>query len=72
MLSDDAKKRFWLLSQYAFEDLTFESILKVIRTTFMLPCDKEGCGKRNYVERVINTLPSVFTIGKRPPFKFIM
>ncbi|CAN7039615.1 unnamed protein product [Brassica rapa subsp. trilocularis] len=48
---------------YAFEDLTFESILKVIRTTFMLPCDKEGCGKRNYVERVINTLPSVFTIA---------
>ncbi|WZY76153.1 hypothetical protein YC2023_022537 [Brassica napus] len=51
------------VSQYAFEDLTFENILKVIRTTLMLPCDKEGCGKRNYVERVINTLPSVFTIA---------
>ncbi|KAL0682532.1 hypothetical protein Bca4012_049379 [Brassica carinata] len=49
--------------EYAFEDLTFENILKVIRTTLMLPCDKEGCGKRNYVERVINTLPSVFTIA---------
>ncbi|XP_022551740.2 uncharacterized protein LOC106407598 [Brassica napus] len=49
--------------KYAFEDLTFENILKVIRTTLMLPCDKEGCGKRNYVERVINTLPSVFTIA---------
>ncbi|KAF8118653.1 hypothetical protein N665_0003s0028 [Sinapis alba] len=47
----------------AFEDLTFENILKVERTTLMLPCDKEGCGKRNYVERMINTLPSVFTIA---------
>ncbi|KAJ4909946.1 Ubiquitin carboxyl-terminal hydrolase family protein [Raphanus sativus] len=48
----------------AFEDLTFENVLKVIRTTLMMPCDKEGCGKRNYVERVINTpLPSVFTIA---------
>ncbi|XP_056848443.1 uncharacterized protein LOC108840706 [Raphanus sativus] len=48
----------------AFEDLTFENLLKVIRTTLMMPCDKEGCEKRNYVERVINTpLPSVFTIA---------
>ncbi|CAH8307519.1 unnamed protein product [Eruca vesicaria subsp. sativa] len=59
----DAKKRFWLLSQCAFEDLTFEKILKVERITLMMPCDKEGCGKRSYVERGINTLPSVFTIA---------
>ncbi|CAH8307465.1 unnamed protein product [Eruca vesicaria subsp. sativa] len=61
-----------LVTEYpsAFEDLTFEKILKLERITLMMPCDKEGCGKRNYVERVINKLPSVFTIGKHP-IKFI-
>ncbi|RID72225.1 hypothetical protein BRARA_C04128 [Brassica rapa] len=29
----------------------------------MMPCDKEGCGKQNYVERVISKLPAVFTIA---------
>ncbi|KAF8112752.1 hypothetical protein N665_0062s0096 [Sinapis alba] len=47
----------------AFKDFTFENILKVIRIILMMPCDKEGCGKHNYVEPVINKLPSVFTIA---------
>ncbi|XP_024009738.1 uncharacterized protein LOC18013842 isoform X2 [Eutrema salsugineum] len=47
----------------AFEDFTFENILKVIRITLMMPCDKEGCGKRSYVDRMINKLPYVFTIA---------
>ncbi|KAL0733137.1 hypothetical protein Bca4012_009347 [Brassica carinata] len=48
----------------AFKDFTFENILKVIGIALMMmPCDKEGCGKHNYVERVIDKLPSVFTIA---------
>ncbi|KAG2312536.1 hypothetical protein Bca52824_024093 [Brassica carinata] len=56
-------REFKAKSFSAFQGLTFENILKVIRTTLMMPCDKEGCEKRHYVERMINTLPSVFTIA---------
>jgi len=27
-------------------------------------CDKEGCGKRNYVDTMISNLPSAFIVGK--------
>ncbi|KAH0934762.1 hypothetical protein HID58_011879 [Brassica napus] len=48
----------------AFKDFAFENILKVIRIALMMmTCDKEGCGKQNYVERVISKLPAVFTIA---------
>ncbi|KAG5406317.1 hypothetical protein IGI04_012436, partial [Brassica rapa subsp. trilocularis] len=48
----------------AFKDFAFENILKVTRIALMMmPCDKEGCGKQNYVERVISKLPAVFTIA---------
>ncbi|XP_022551862.2 uncharacterized protein LOC111202920 isoform X2 [Brassica napus] len=48
----------------AFKDFAFENILKVIRIALMMmPCDKEGCGKQTYVERVISKLPPVFTIA---------
>lgn len=53
------------MTQPAFKDFAFENILKVIRIALMMmTCDKEGCGKQNYVERVISKLPAVFTIGK--------
>ncbi|CAF2129100.1 unnamed protein product [Brassica napus] len=55
-----------LVTEYpsAFKDFAFENILKVTRIALMMmPCDKEGCGKQNYVERVISKLPSVFTIA---------
>ena len=57
------RKRIWL-SQGLFENLTFEKIVQIIRIGLKMPCDKEGCGKRNYVQRMINKLPTVFTIGK--------
>ncbi|XP_010512635.1 PREDICTED: uncharacterized protein LOC104788568 isoform X2 [Camelina sativa] len=41
----------------------FETTLKIIRLNVKMLCDKEGCGKRNYVQRVINNLPTVFTIA---------
>uniref|UniRef100_M4D9D3 Peptidase C19 ubiquitin carboxyl-terminal hydrolase domain-containing protein n=1 Tax=Brassica campestris TaxID=3711 RepID=M4D9D3_BRACM len=48
----------------AFKDFAFENILKVIRIALMMmTCDKEGCGKQNYVERVISKLPAVFAIA---------
>ncbi|KAG7585814.1 Peptidase C19 ubiquitin carboxyl-terminal hydrolase, partial [Arabidopsis thaliana x Arabidopsis arenosa] len=47
----------------AFKDFTFENIVKVIKMNLKMPCDKEGCGKQNYVQRMINNLPSVFTIA---------
>ncbi|CAH8256913.1 unnamed protein product [Arabidopsis lyrata] len=46
-----------------FKHFTFENIVKVIKMNLKMPCDKEGCGKRNYVQRMINKLPSVFTIA---------
>ncbi|OAP12216.1 hypothetical protein AXX17_AT1G58770 [Arabidopsis thaliana] len=46
-----------------FENLTFEKIVQIIRISLKMPCDKEGCGKRNYVQRMINKLPTVFTIA---------
>ncbi|CAA0316228.1 unnamed protein product [Arabidopsis thaliana] len=46
-----------------FENLTFEKIVQIIRIGLKMPCDKEGCGKRNYVQRMINKLPTVFTIA---------
>ncbi|XP_048632617.1 uncharacterized protein LOC106444254 [Brassica napus] len=52
------------MTQPAFKDFAFENILKVIRIALMMmTCDKEGCGKQNYVERVISKLPAVFTIA---------
>ncbi|KAL1194892.1 hypothetical protein V5N11_020016 [Cardamine amara subsp. amara] len=47
----------------AFMDFTFETILKVIRIHSKMLCNKEGCGKQNYVDSVILKLPSVFTIA---------
>ncbi|XP_019082604.1 PREDICTED: uncharacterized protein LOC104704603 [Camelina sativa] len=41
----------------------FETTLKIIRLNVKMLCDKEGCGKRNYVQRMINNLPTVFTIA---------
>ncbi|CAL9239245.1 unnamed protein product [Arabidopsis halleri] len=49
--------------QSAFKDFTFENIVKVIKMNLKMPCDKEGCGKQNYVQRLINKLPTVFTIA---------
>ncbi|AAD26878.1 T23K8.8 [Arabidopsis thaliana] len=46
-----------------FENLTFEKFVQIIRISLKMPCDKEGCGKRNYVQRMINKLPTVFTIA---------
>ncbi|XP_010470411.1 PREDICTED: uncharacterized protein LOC104750321 isoform X1 [Camelina sativa] len=46
-----------------FENLTFDKILQIIRIDLKMPCDKEGCGKINYVQRMINKLPTVFTIA---------
>ncbi|XP_019101021.1 PREDICTED: uncharacterized protein LOC104789522 [Camelina sativa] len=46
-----------------FENLTFDKILQIIRIHLKMPCDKEGCGKTNYVQRMINKLPTVFTIA---------
>ncbi|XP_020890925.1 uncharacterized protein LOC9322889 isoform X3 [Arabidopsis lyrata subsp. lyrata] len=46
-----------------FENLTFEKIVQIIRIGLKMPCDKEGCRKRNYVQRMINKLPTVFTIA---------
>ncbi|CAE5962920.1 unnamed protein product [Arabidopsis arenosa] len=51
------------LRESAFKDFTFENIVKVIKMNLKMPCDKEGCGKQNYVQRMINNLPSVFTIA---------
>ncbi|KAF8088736.1 hypothetical protein N665_0531s0009 [Sinapis alba] len=47
----------------AFEDLTFERILKVIKINSMIPCKTEGCEKLSYVDHIIPKLPSVFTIA---------
>lgn len=55
---------FWLSSQSAFEDFTFERILKAIKMNSMTPCKTEGCEKLSFVDHIIPTLPSVFTIGK--------
>ncbi|CAH2065543.1 unnamed protein product [Thlaspi arvense] len=63
MLTEIPVGRSYGIIVSAFEDLTFEKILKFIRITLMMPCDKEMCGKRNYVERMINELPSVFTLA---------
>ncbi|CDY16392.1 BnaA02g11960D [Brassica napus] len=49
--------------QSAFEDFTFERILKVIKINSMVPCKTEGCEKLSYVDHIIPTLPSVFTIA---------
>ncbi|WZY84530.1 hypothetical protein YC2023_030914 [Brassica napus] len=55
---------YFIILSPAFKDFAFENILKVIRIALMMmTCDKEGCGKQNYVERVISKLPAVFTIA---------
>ncbi|XP_019097414.1 PREDICTED: uncharacterized protein LOC104772502 [Camelina sativa] len=41
----------------------FETTLKIIRLNVKMLCDKEGCGKRNYVQWMINNLPTVLTIA---------
>ncbi|XP_023642896.1 uncharacterized protein LOC17895279 [Capsella rubella] len=46
-----------------FEKFTFEKIIQVIRIDLKMPCDKEGCEKRNYVQRMIYKPPTVFTIA---------
>ncbi|CAF1900501.1 unnamed protein product [Brassica napus] len=50
-------------SQSAFEDFTFERILKFIKINSMVPCKTEGCEKLSYVDHIIPILPSVFTIA---------
>ncbi|KAL0824922.1 hypothetical protein Bca101_048599 [Brassica carinata] len=47
----------------AFEDFTFERILKFIKINSMVPCKTEGCEKLSYVDHIIPILPSVFTIA---------
>ncbi|XP_010470410.1 PREDICTED: uncharacterized protein LOC104750320 [Camelina sativa] len=42
---------------------TFATTLKIIRLNAKMLCEKGGCGKRNYVQHMINKLPSVFTIA---------
>ncbi|XP_023642891.1 uncharacterized protein LOC17895231 isoform X3 [Capsella rubella] len=46
-----------------FEKFTFEKIIQVIRIDLKMPCDKQGCEKRNYVQRMIYKPPTVFTIA---------
>ncbi|KAL1217927.1 hypothetical protein V5N11_001818 [Cardamine amara subsp. amara] len=50
-------------TKVAFKHFTFEEIIKFTRMKLKMPCDKEECGKRSYVQRMINKLPSAFTIA---------
>ncbi|EOA34479.1 hypothetical protein CARUB_v10022019mg [Capsella rubella] len=51
------------LREAMFEKFTFEKIIQVIRIDLKMPCDKQGCEKRNYVQRMIYKPPTVFTIA---------
>ncbi|KAG7650615.1 hypothetical protein AtNW77_Chr1g0065361 [Arabidopsis thaliana] len=47
----------------AFKEFTFENIIKAIMINVKMLCDKEGCGKRNYVDTMISNLPSAFIVA---------
>ncbi|CAN8238119.1 unnamed protein product [Cochlearia groenlandica] len=50
--------------KFAFGNIKFEDIVKVIRVEYKMLCDIKtgGCGKANIVHHVISTCPPIFTV----------